>query len=70
MEQISVSKNRLFYGGLAVAVLNPVFAGLILGILFLREPGLRKEGGIILAFSAAWGLIAILLAAKYGVVPK
>lgn len=66
-EQVTINKNRWFYGALAVAVLNPIFAGLILGILMIREPGLKKEGRIVIIFSLAWGIVALLLAFKYGV---
>lgn len=65
-ELVSVKKSRLFYGALAVAVLNPIFSGLILGIILLREPELKHEGRIVVLFSAVWGVIALLVAWKYG----
>lgn len=66
-ENVSVKKSRLFYGALAVAVLNPIFSGIILGVVMLREPQLKHEGKIVLVFSLAWGILALLIAAKYGI---
>ena len=65
-EVASVRKQRWFYGGLLVAIVNPILAGLIVGILMVLEPGFKKEGRIIIAFSLVWGAIALLLTAKYG----
>ncbi len=67
---ITINKNRWFYGSLAIAILNPIFAGLIMGILLIREPGLKREGAIVMFFSLIWGTIALLLAAKYGLLMK
>lgn len=66
-EVVSIKRNRLFYGALAVAVLNPIFSGLILGIIMLREPDLKSEGRIVTIFSLVWGALALLLATKYGI---
>ena len=63
---MSEHKNRWFYGGLLIAILNPIFAGLIVGMLLVREPDMRREGMIILSFSFVWGIIVLLLAARYG----
>ncbi|MBU6414686.1 hypothetical protein KGQ34_00370 [Patescibacteria group bacterium] len=65
IEQASVRKNRLFFWAVVIAALNPIFSGLILGILFLREPDLKKEGRIVTLFSVVWGLIALGLIYKY-----
>ncbi|MBI4134767.1 MAG: hypothetical protein HY471_01510 [Candidatus Sungbacteria bacterium] len=65
-EVVSIKRNRLYYGALAIAVLNPIFSGLILGVIMLREPELKNEGRIVMLFSIVWGVIAILVAAKYG----
>lgn len=65
---MSEHKNRWFYGGLVIAILNPIFAGLILGILMVKEPGMRREGTIIISFSLIWGIIILLLAVKYGAI--
>ena len=69
-EQVSIKKSRWFYGALAITILNPIFAGLIMGILLLREPEMRREGAIITIFSLIWGAIMLLLAAKYGLLMK
>lgn len=65
-EVVSVKRSRLFYGVLAVAALNPIFSGLIMGIIMLWEPELKSEGRIVVIFSLVWGTLALLLAAKYG----
>lgn len=64
--QVSISKSRWFNGALAIAVLNPIFAGLIIGLLLWRTEGLQREGKIVTAFSVIWGGLIILLAYKYG----
>jgi hypothetical protein len=53
------SKKRLFYAGLAIAILNPVISGLIIGILFIFEPEMRLEGKIITALAIIWGAIVL-----------
>lgn len=64
--QVTISKSRWFNGALAIAVLNPVFAGLIMGLLLWRTDGMQREGKIVTAFSVIWGGIILLLAYKYG----
>lgn len=64
-ERASIRKNRFFFWAVIIAVLNPVFSGLILGLLMLSEPELRKEGRIVTLFSIAWGIIALLLMLKF-----
>lgn len=63
---VVISKSRWFNGALAIAVLNPIFAGLLMGILLWRTQGMQKEGKIVTAFSIIWGGIILLLAYKYG----
>lgn len=65
MEKISIGKNKLFFWSVIIAVLNPVFSGLIIGLVMLTEPDLKKEGRMITIFSAAWGIIALMLVAKF-----
>jgi len=61
-EKISLSsKKKWFLIGLAIAILNPIFSGLILGIGFWTEPQLKKEGKIITALAVVWGLAAMFL---------
>lgn len=60
------SRNRWFFGGLAIAILHPFPGGLIMGILMMREPGMKENGRTVLVFSLIWGLIVLLLALKYG----
>ena len=63
-EQILFGKKWL-WAGVAIAVINPVFSGLILGAMYLTEPGLKKYGRIILSIAVIWGAIAFWLSSKY-----
>ena len=54
--------KKWLYTGLTVAVLNPIFSGIVLGSLYLTEPGLRKYGRIILPLAVVWGVAAFWLA--------
>ena len=65
IERVSVRKNRFFFWSVIIVILNPIFSGLILGLLMLSEPELRKEGRIVVLFSIIWGTIAMLLAFKF-----
>ncbi len=38
-----------------VALVNPVFAGLIMGAVYLSEPELRSAGKVISAIAIVWG---------------
>lgn len=51
------SKKNWFYVGLIIAVLNPIFAGLIVGVFFLTEKDLKREGKIILLAAIIFGFI-------------
>ncbi len=63
MEQIF--SKKWFYTGLIIAILNPIFSGLILGAMYLTEPGLKKYGRIILPIAVVWGALAFWLSTKY-----
>ena len=63
-EQQQFSK-KWFYTGLIIAILNPVFSGLILGAMYVTEPGLKKYGRIILPIAVIWGAAAFWLSSKY-----
>ncbi len=70
MEKATIRKNRFFFWAAVIAVLNPFFSGLILGLYMLSEPDFRKEGRIITLFSIAWGIIAFLLISRFrGMLP-
>ena len=65
MEKVSVNKNRLFFWAVIIAILNPIFSGLILGLLMYSEPELKSEGRTVTLFSLLWSVLALLLAAKF-----
>lgn len=53
--------KKWLWVGLAVAFLNPIFSGFILGALYVSEPSLRRYGRLVLGFSAVWGAIFFYL---------
>ena len=60
-----INKNRFFFWAVIIAILNPIFSGLILGTFMLSQPSLKKEGRIVTLFSVVWGVIALLLVSKF-----
>lgn len=61
-EKISLtSRKKWFWLGITIALLNPIFSGIILGIAFWTEPDLKKESRIILGISIVWGFVFIYL---------
>lgn len=59
------SKLKWLVIGLLIALLNPVFSGLILGIAYLSEPRLKREGWIVLVFSLIWATIVFVFARRF-----
>jgi hypothetical protein len=55
------SKKKLFIAAIIIAILNPIFSGLILSFVFITEPKLRKEGKILLIISFVWAIILAYL---------
>lgn len=55
------SKRKWFIIGIVIALLNPIFSGLVVSFGFLTEPKLRKEGKIILIISFVWAIILAYL---------
>jgi hypothetical protein len=55
------SKRKWFIVGIIIALLNPIFSGLIISFAFLTEPKLRKEGKIVLVISFVWAIILAYL---------
>lgn len=51
------SKQKWFIIGIIIAILNPIFSGLVVAFGFLTEPKLRKEGRIILIVSFVWAIV-------------
>lgn len=47
--------------GILVALINPIFSGLILGAVYLSEPELRRAGIIISAIAILWGAVLFYL---------
>jgi len=55
------SRKKWLWLGIFVALLNPVFAGLILGSVYLSEPELKKEGRIVATIAILWGAVLFYL---------
>lgn len=55
------SRKKWLWLGVIIALLNPIFSGLIIGLAFWTEPELKKEAKIILAIAVIWGIIALYL---------
>lgn len=55
------SKKKWFIVGIIIAILNPIFSGLVMSFAFLTEPKLRKEGKILLVISFVWAIILAYL---------
>ena len=51
------SRKKWLIIGIIIAILNPIFSGLVVSLGFLTEPKLRKEGKIVLIISLVWALI-------------
>ncbi len=59
--------KKMLYGGLFITFWSPL-AGLVLGGLLWSEPGLKKQGKVILFFALLWSIV-FLLAAEKGYLP-
>ena|GEM_PF-1198114 len=72
-EKISLSsRKKWFWLGIVIALINPIFSGLIIGLAFWTEAEFKKEAKIILAIAIIWGLITIYLSrwlAQQGYLP-
>lgn len=55
------SKKKWFIIGIIIAILNPIFSGLVMSFAFLTEKNLRKEGKILLVISVVWAIIMAYL---------
>ncbi|OGZ32171.1 MAG: hypothetical protein A2V69_02090 [Candidatus Portnoybacteria bacterium RBG_13_40_8] len=61
-EEINISsKRKWFIMGIIIAILNPIFSGLVISYAFLTEQKLRNEGKIILVISFVWSIILAYL---------
>lgn len=58
------SKRKWLWLGILVAAVNPVFAGLIMGAVYLSEPELRKEGMLVASIAIIWGAFLFYLASR------
>ncbi|MBI4132376.1 MAG: hypothetical protein HY474_01955 [Candidatus Sungbacteria bacterium] len=65
MERASIAKNKLFLAAVVIALLNPIFSGLIIGLVMFTESELKREGRIVTAFAIIWGILALALLAKF-----
>jgi len=64
--------KKWLWAALAIAILNPIFSGLILGVLYLSEPSLKRYGKIVLGVSVVWGAIVFVMIRNFqaqGILP-
>jgi hypothetical protein len=60
-EKVSLSsRKKWFWLAIVIAIISPV-SGAVLGIAFLTEPDLKKEGKFIFFISVILGIAIILL---------
>lgn len=65
-EKIEISSRRkMLIMGIIIAILNPIFSGLVISYVYLTEPKLKKEGRIILLISFLWALALIYIIEKF-----
>jgi hypothetical protein len=55
------SKKKWVWLGVLVALINPIFSGLIVGAVYLSEPELRRPGKIVSAIAILWGAVLFYL---------
>lgn len=55
------SRKKWFWLFLIIALINPIFAGLILGVSLMNEPETKKEGKIILPIAIIVGILHFFL---------
>ncbi len=55
------SRKKWLWLGIIIALLNPIFSGLLIGLAFWTEPELKKEAKIVLVIAVVWGVIALYL---------
>ena len=58
------SKKKWLWLGILVSAVNPIFAGLIMGAVYLSEPDLREEGFIVASVAILWGAVLFYLVNK------
>jgi hypothetical protein len=63
-KSVTLSKRKWFWLGILVALANPIFAGLIIGAVYLSEPELKNEGKIVAGLAIVWGAILYFLLSK------
>ena len=58
------SKKMLYRIGMVIALLNPIASGVVLGVYLWTEPEMKREGKIITAIAAAWGILSLIILKK------
>jgi len=56
-----IKSNKWLVTGLAIAVLNPVPSGVILGVVMLTEEKFKKTGQLVLIVSVVLVIISFLI---------
>lgn len=59
------SQKKWLWLGIIIALLNPVFSGIILAAFYLTEPELRRAGKITAAVAIIWGALTLYIIRQY-----
>ncbi len=54
-----MNPKKWLWVGISIALLNPVFGGIIVGIAMLTEPNLKKQGKITIVLSVIWFFVVL-----------
>ncbi len=65
VDKVLISTKKLINLGYLLAIINPIFGGLIFGLVIKNEPGMEKDGRLIFILSLVWGLILWIFTSKY-----
>ncbi len=55
------SQKKWFWVGIIIALVNPIFAGLLVAAVYLTEPKLKRAGVVVAAISILWGAVLFYL---------
>ena len=59
------SRKKMLRLGIIVALLNPIFAGVVVAAFYLTEAELRREGKIVAGLAIVWGALLFYLIGHY-----
>lgn len=57
--------TKWLFVGLLIALLNPILSGVVIGLAYVSEERLRREGYIVLGFTVIWAIVVIVFVRQY-----